>query len=263
MAAPPAHHALTRRSIGEAVRRLREARSWTQADLGDRLDITQSRLSLLERGQASFTAEQLLALMRLFNVDATYFDGEATTDPDLVLQNALARLGARHLREAAEVTPDARLSDVNAVLPAALVSGRPRLVAALAPVLVEQCDAAALPKVQRELAAAGLERRLPWLVENVLQAIERELEAGPPRPRAQRARRARLVLGGFHALMARQRAEWTRDAPLDVLDADVRSEETLAEVAEASSDPSRRWRIVTRLRPADFTDALEASHLGD
>jgi hypothetical protein len=44
------------------------------------------------------------------------------------LQNALVRLGARHLQERADVLPKAALEDVTAVLREALVSGTPRMV---------------------------------------------------------------------------------------------------------------------------------------
>src|SRR5262245_15672041 len=87
-----------RRRIADQVRALRQERHWTQATLADRLGLSQSRLSEIERGAGSFTAEQLLAMLRTFNVPLSYF-AAPTRDPEAEIQNALARLGAAHLQE--------------------------------------------------------------------------------------------------------------------------------------------------------------------
>ena len=55
-----------RRRIAAKVRELRQSRNWTQAELSKRLQLSQSRLSEIERGAGSFTAEQFLLLLRLF-----------------------------------------------------------------------------------------------------------------------------------------------------------------------------------------------------
>src|SRR5262249_18893316 len=90
-----------RARIAREVKRLREDRRWTQAELSKRLGLSQSRLSEIERGQGSFTAEQFLTILKLFNVSVTRF--ASARKPSTELQNALARLGADHLQESQEV----------------------------------------------------------------------------------------------------------------------------------------------------------------
>src|SRR4051812_19664007 len=121
-------------AIARKVRALRTARQWTQAELAARLGLSQSRLSEIERGAGSFTAEQFLEILRLFNVTPDDF---VTVEHagDQALQNALARLGARQLRESPDVLPSERLREVDRVLREVLSSAEsPRLVTALAPV---------------------------------------------------------------------------------------------------------------------------------
>src|SRR6185436_20500519 len=62
-----------RSDVAAKVRALRKARRWTQAELGKRLGLSQARLSEIEGGDGSFTAEQLLLLLKLFNVGASRF----------------------------------------------------------------------------------------------------------------------------------------------------------------------------------------------
>jgi hypothetical protein len=45
-----------------------------------------------------------------------------------------------------------------------------------------------------------------------------------------------------------------------VLDANIRSEQSRDEIAEASSPISKRWRVVTSLQPDDFAHALASAH---
>jgi transcriptional regulator with XRE-family HTH domain len=62
-----------RSDIARKVRELRTGRGWTQAELAERLDASQARLSEIERGDGSFSAEQLLTLFKLFNVGPDHF----------------------------------------------------------------------------------------------------------------------------------------------------------------------------------------------
>src|SRR6476469_4792741 len=106
---------LSRKSAGRArisatVRALRKERGWTQAELAEKLGLSQNRLSEVERGDGSFTAEQFLLILKLFNVTTSRF-ADATDRPQQ-LQNALARRGASHLQESAGVVPADDLADV-------------------------------------------------------------------------------------------------------------------------------------------------------
>ena len=80
--------------IGARLRELRQERRWTQQRLAALLGITQGHLSQLERGKREFTAQQLLTILKHFNVPIDYFSGEKVSAGSQI-QNALARQGAR------------------------------------------------------------------------------------------------------------------------------------------------------------------------
>jgi HTH-type transcriptional regulator/antitoxin HipB len=248
----------TRLEIAAKVRDLRKARRWTQAELAQRLRLSQNRLSEIERGAGSFTAEQLLVILKLFNVPLAHFASEGERDDLATLQNSLARLGALHLQESENVLPSERLSDVNDVVREAIVSGSPRLLTAVAPVLVRNADRVSLRRIDARLADAGLDSRLSWLVDNTLDALRSEFDGSLPRPWAQLYRRAEVVLEAFQESAA---ARSKRASGPDLLDAQIRTKKSLEEVRASSSPISRRWDIVTGLRPADFASALKAARV--
>src|SRR5262249_56288209 len=107
-------------------------RGGTQRVRAVRHGVWQRRHSEIERGDGSFTAEQFLILLKLFNVGANHFASEPGR-PDLELQNVLARLGAAHLEESEDALPSEKLQDVHAVIREALVSGGARGGGGLAP----------------------------------------------------------------------------------------------------------------------------------
>jgi transcriptional regulator with XRE-family HTH domain len=261
----PNQTASFRRRIAATVRALRKERAWTQAELAGRLGLSQSRLSEIETGDGSFTAEQFLRLLQLFNVTTSRFTGQ-TPDDEAQLRNGLARLGAHHLQESTEVVPASDVDDLAAVVRDALVSGDPRLTTGLAPVLVANIHQLSLGKLFLDLARIGLERRLVWLAENTVDAIRRELTASPlpPRAWALNARHAAVVLQAFvDSVAGDEERRGGRDggrAP-DLLDASIRSKKTLEEVTAASTSLSRQWGIVTALSPIDFQQALRGARV--
>jgi len=244
----------TRSIIASRARALRQERRWTQRELADKLGMSQGRLSEVERGDGSFTAEQLVELLRLFNVPLHDIVGASPIEDEL--QNALARLGAGHLRESTTTLPSARITTTRAAVRETLLDPRdPRLLLALAPVLVANIDALNLDLLHDELRRAGFPARVPWLVENVREALA---IARPPRRRGA-WNRAATVLGDFLARLPPPE----EDAPFDILDQGIRSARTLAQVRGAASAISRRWRVATDLQAADFADALGAAHDSD
>ena len=124
--------------------------------------------------------------------------------------------------------------------------------------LVMQVDRVRLTTVHAALAQVGLQRRLGWLIENVLAGIRTELATQPPREWSRRYRRAALVLeteleGASFRL---------HDQPTpDLLDPDIRSARTRRQVEAAASEVSRRWGIITVLTPEDFASALGAARV--
>ncbi len=246
-----------RSEIGAKVRELRKSRRWTQAELAERLELSQARLSEIERGKGSFAAEHLLQIFQLFNVDASHFAPANTrTKQEDQLWNALARLGAAHLAESEHVLPSQRVQQVHDVLREVLVhAGSPRLLTALAPVLVARADELQLRVVESQLAALGLSHRLGWLVENTVTALHDLSRDTGSWPVASRYRRAAVVLSAWlHTPRPEHRGE-----AQDVLDASIRSEKSLAMVELRRSPISARWGIVSELLPADFARAIEAA----
>jgi len=250
----------SRGEIGRRVRALRQDRRWTQAELAKHLELSQARLSEIERGGGSFTAEQFLQILRIFNVSVTDFEPSLARDPHAELQNVLAHLGASHLHESERALPSEQLRSLNAAVREALLVATPRLLTALGPVLVRNIDRVNLRGLYQELKLDGLERRLAWLIESVCSAVSEQLPvvAGPPW--SKHYRRAAVILGAFVEFLHEQPDSAT---VLDVLDGDIRSAKSLAEVQSASSAIARRWRIVTGLQLGDFTTALRSARAAD
>jgi len=246
-----------RANVARKVQQLRKERHWTQAELSRHLQLSQSRLSEIERGDGSFTAEQFLTILRLFNVGVNEFTS-ATPNQASELQNALARLGALHLQESSAILPSERLTNAGAAVRETLVSAEsPRLITALAPVLVLNIDHVNLKRLYADLLAAGIEQRLAWVVDNTVEAIKRDAPTVSSAPLRRRYRRAQVLLESFLGfLSAAPRGE---PSAVDVLDRAIRSKQTLADVIAASSPLSRRWGIATTVQVDDFIEALRGA----
>lgn len=248
-----------RLSIVGKMHALRLARGWTQAELAAKLGLSQARLSVIERGGGTISAEQLVALLSLGNLSLAELLPPANADA--ALQNALARLGARGLREHPDTLPSERVATArDAIREVLVVPDSPRLVVALAPVLVWNIDSLNLHAIHHELARLGLAHRLGWLAENVLAALEGRPR--PPKPWALRVRAARVELGSYieFARAARVEALARHPAAPDRFDTDIASARTAAEVALRASDVSKAWGVVSRLQPSEFGEALDAAY---
>lgn len=256
----PSERTVSGARIAKVVRSLRRERAWTQAELARKLGLSQSRLSEIEGGEGSFTAEQFLQILKLFNVTTNRFTG-GEYDRDAQLQNALARLGAYHLQEQSDAVPAADLDDVSDVVRETLLGGEPRLLTALAPVLVSNIDRIRLGKIYLDLGKVGLDRRLGWVCDNTLASLGMTLHGAAPRVWSQRAQRASVLLSFF--VDAALAAEGTKGKHLvaDALDPGIRSKKTLDHVRAASSNLSRKWDIVSSLSVEDFADALRAARV--
>src|SRR3990167_497635 len=62
--------------VGPKVRRLREARGWKLEPCATRLGVSISYLSQIEANQRPVTARVLIAMMRVFDVDAQSLDAD-------------------------------------------------------------------------------------------------------------------------------------------------------------------------------------------
>ncbi|MDE2291297.1 MAG: helix-turn-helix transcriptional regulator [Elusimicrobia bacterium] len=243
-----------RRPIAAKVRALRLERRWTQRRLAGELGISQSRLSEIESGAGSFSAEQFLRVLELFNVTSEQFAPRRST-VDTQLQNALARLGATHLIESDDVIPTEKLHEAAAVVREVLAAPEnPRQVAALAPVIVNNIQGLSLRGLRDSLASVGHERRLYWLLENVLEALREETARDLPRRVALPYKRAALMIDFF--LKPWLIAGPGLNSPLDILDSDIISPATTEAEIQSAAGPAKRWNIVTRLDVGDFVEAL-------
>lgn len=252
-----------RTEIAGKIRALRIDRHWTQAELSKRLGLSQGRFSEIERGQGSFTAEQFLEVLKLFNVPVSHFAG-SQDGAGFEVQNALARLGAGHLQKRPDVLPSERLEETGDVVREALLGAvSPGQVTALAPVLVCNIDRVNLNKLRAQFLAYGLERRLAWLIENTLVAVRHELSGGPPHTASILYRRADLILSAYLGNAPSSRPQRKPDEAPDLLDARILDEQKLDEVQNSMSAISRRWGVATALQPGDFIEALKASRAAD
>ena len=243
--------AKTRKEIGGKVRELRLSRKWSQAELARHLELSQNRLSEIERGDGSFSAEHLLLLLRMFNVSASHFVDPAP-DPALGLQNALARFGASHLQEASDVLPSEQLDELGRVVREVVVDGSPRFITALAPILVRNARLLNLSNLQADLSRLGYARRLPWVVENIIEATHLLRGRLHSKPVLQTAS-LQLFLNYFTAQIGASE----KNQPPDVLDPAIRTLKTVQQVQRNGSTISRRWGVVSTLQPADFVDPLK------
>lgn len=237
--------------IAAKIRGLRQARRWTQVRLAGLLGISQNHLSEIERGDGSFTAEQLLIVLKTFNLQLDYFQYFKQTEAAQV-QNALARFGAKSLKEDSGAVPFESIKGAGAAILEALAAAEnPRQVTAVAPVIVAQIGRINLDRLRLQVAEAGYEGRLAWALECTLEAVRRELPelAGLWRTKY---RRAELVIS---ALLSRWRVPAAGTAD-DILDREILSEETLRDVRKHLSSTAKKWRIATKITVEDFRESL-------
>jgi transcriptional regulator with XRE-family HTH domain len=246
--------------IAQKVRSLRKGRGLSQGQLARLLQLSTSRLCEIEGGKGSFTAEQLIFLLKFFNVPLSHFETQPE-DPGDAIQKALAHHGAEHLVENRDLLPSERLERLETVIQEALLdAGSARWIAALAPVLVRNIDQVNLQKLYAKFRDYGLQNRFLWLLDNVAQAVREAQEEPLPRKQLVLLRRALSALEAFR--------EWIQpglqqgeEGPEDTLGSGILSPETRKEIRQSSSEISKRWRILTSIQVADFKDALRESNV--
>lgn len=243
--------------ISTRLRELRTARGWTQVELAQKLGLSQSRLSSIERGVLSLSAEEFLEVLQLFNVPASEFAasqarGTATDQ----LQNALERLGARHLRENADLLPSERLKQVNDVIREVMIDvSSPRHITALAPVLVSNLDHVSYLGLLAEFQELRIAHRLGWLADNVLAALVNEVGKGADSTSWRRETAVAMMT--FELWLQHDQVP---ERP-DIFDRSIRSEKSLQNALATISPISKRWNVVTSIELADFSAALRASRV--
>jgi len=240
-------------SIARKVKELRKQRLLTQKELADYLGLSQNRISQIEAGQGSFSAEHLLLLAKKFNVPPSSFvDEEKRAEP--ALQNALARHGAKHLRESEDTLPSEKLDDVLRLVREVLATpADSRAVAALAPVIVQDGDPSVLNRIRLRLIDDGIIQRYGWLLDNVHTALRHELSGKLSSDWREKYERAEYILKNQLAFPWNTLTKADRE---DVFDSVV-TQKTLDQVRKESSGVSKKWKVVTRIQPKEFAEALK------
>lgn len=240
--------------ITRTVREIRLENGWKQADLAKLLGISQGRISQIENGQGSFTAEQLLVFLAHFKLPLDRLEITKAPATDRI-QDALTRLGVPDLEESSERLPAERLQEALDVVRETLVGARSsRHITALAPVIVNHPNRSGLINLRAQLASLGLERRLGWALDNILTAIGRESETVL-------SREWRIAYRRTEALLRELVLTWQvfrQDPGLidDILDPDIATEKSIQQAKQQSSEISRRWGIVSGIEVDDFVRTL-------
>ncbi len=244
--------------IGPKIRQLRKARRWTLLELAHRLELSESRLSELERAGGSFSAEQLLRVFQLFQVGAEDFvPHEAGTDPVAgSIQAALVRLGAKHLvADDRFVIRQEHNRPGDLIAHILLAHPTPRFLTALGPVLVEQVDIISFPGVQHAVVQAGAPHRWGWLLDHVLEAISSADGDPAPTPWRRASQRLRTVAEAYLVSLPGP----SSNEPYDLIDPDLRSLESVQAAEANASERDARWRVLGRLTVEEFAQPLQVA----
>lgn len=59
----------TTKELGEAIRRARKARGWTQIDLAARANVARSAVQKLEKARGTTTVDTALKLLQILSID--------------------------------------------------------------------------------------------------------------------------------------------------------------------------------------------------
>lgn len=253
----------TEKPLGERIRDLRISRRLSQQRVAKILGISQPSVSRIEAGKESLSIDQFLALCRLFNTPPGSLlpeEGQASEQ----VRRSLIRHGAKNLVDDENILPTDRLAAAKDAIKEVLVAAEtPREVAALVPVIVVNAGKISFQDLGLELRRLDpkFQRRLGWLLENALAAIERELT--PTLPNAWRVRylRARAqIIPELKIIRSRwDRPFGERITGEDILDTDLISEQAANQARATQSKISKDWSIVTRLQVEDFCNALRDS----
>lgn len=251
----------TRLKIAEKVRRLRQENKWTQTRLAGLLRLSQNRLSEIERGNGSFTAEQFLLILKTFNTSLGYFSDQRPLSDEKRLQNAIVRLGASPLQEIRDLLPSEKLENWVTVIREVLTSAtNPRQITALAPVIVSQANSLGLNKLRLDFFGEGRINRLGWLFENVLIAVRNELKTSPHKDSKGWKNHYHRTIPLLENILQYPGFTLLPKEIADPLEAGVlQSKEAFDETKIARDRIAKKWGVVTRIRTEDFIHALRGT----
>jgi transcriptional regulator with XRE-family HTH domain len=250
-----------RLEIVEKIRRLRQKNHWTQVRLARLLGLSQNRLSEIERGHGSFSAEQFLLILKIFNAPLRHFSSAPTVSEEKQLQNAIARFGASPLRENRDLLPTEKLENATAVIREVLTSSaNPRQITALAPLIVKQPNSVGLNNLRLSFLGVGRINRLGWLFESTLTAVKNELQADAlPRQWKDRYHRTAVLLENILHYPGFTVRPFQKNSG-DPLEPEVlQSQEAFEETKTSRDQIAKKWGVVTRIKTEDFVHALKGT----
>lgn len=253
------------RFVGQRIRDFRLERRLPQRYVASALGVSQASISRIESGKEGLSVRQLVAACKLFNVLPTSFLPEEGTAQSQ-LRRSLVRHGAKNLVDDDQALPSARFASVKEAIRETLIAAEsPRDIAGLAPVIVKNVGSLPFTELARSLFVLGshLERRLCWLLDNILAAIDIQLQTGNlTHSDKVRYLRARTRLSGELRLISQRWQSHYGEETIkeeDTLDLDLNSPESIDEARSTSSKISKRWKIVSHIQPNDFAAALRDS----
>lgn len=254
-----------RKQISGVIKTQRLKRRMTQSELAKNIGISQSRLSELENGKGSFTAEHLLIVLQLFNLTVHDFIQSKLSAKDR-LQKAMVRLGATHLREDGETLPSENITHINDMVIETLLSpSSTRFVTGLAPLIVKNNEHMNLNVIMRKLLDLGYEARLGWVIECTLESIKERLDGYLPKNVANLYRRAHIRLSQYHLDPNELLSVLNKKSVYleDFFDRDILSQKTVLQVKASRDTFAKKWHIITRITQQDFTHALIEAEKND
>lgn len=246
-------------TITEGLKKLRQERALSQALLARELDVSQATLSLIENGKASLSAEQLLWLIKRYQLTIEDFLPArlAKHDPEDDLQNALERFGGSHLAIIHDKVLPPHYSRVeNVVLDTISFSTSTRQWMALASVITRHVVQIPFGFLFQRLQDSGRETRLLWLLRCLLEAISQHLKDHLPRDKTLLYRRAHRVLETHYTVfkegfLRAGKAPWE-----DVLIPAATSAAGLSRLRDARDEAAKEWNVLTDLKTEHFHQEL-------
>lgn len=251
-----------KKDIATSLKRARLERRVTQRELATTLGMTQARLSQIENGKGSLSAEQLITVLKHFNLPLNYFVRETKKEaPEDKLQNALNAMGATELYTIPDTLQSEQLIKLeNLITETLTMAYSSRTITALAPVIIEHVESINFQHIQNSMHQIGLLGRLGWTLENTVNALISEQSPSLPRTKTLLYRRCLVKINlALNNIKPSWNTIYQHLPTEDLLDKNISSEKTLQETKNMSDELARKWKIITTITVNDFIQAIRGA----